>query len=107
MLVNKIACVADKTDSSRKLLKLLIAKYGVIDIDNEQNISSIDVIVVIGGDGFMLHSLHRFINFHLPFYGINRGTVGFLLNSFETDDNLIEKITNGECNNFDCYKMKS
>lgn len=93
MQYKKIACVADKTESSKKLLKHLIEKYQVIDVDNNQNIETFDIIVVIGGDGFMLHSLHRFINFHIPFYGINRGTVGFLLNSFDPSiDDLLQKI---------------
>jgi NAD+ kinase len=92
--IKKIATVADKTEESQKLLQHLVAKYDVIDLDSSQNIESIDAIVVIGGDGFMLHSLHRFINFNIPFYGINRGTVGFLLNSFVTKDSLLEKINN-------------
>lgn len=94
MQLKKIACVADKTESSKKLLKHLIDKYHVIDVDSNQNIEDFDYIVIIGGDGFMLHSLHRFINFNIPFYGINRGTVGFLLNSYDqVTDNLLKKIT--------------
>ena len=49
------------------------------------------VIVAIGGDGFMLEVLHRFINSGKAIYGINRGTVGFLMNHY-ADQNLIGRI---------------
>ncbi|MCB0974349.1 MAG: NAD kinase [Actinobacteria bacterium] len=39
-----------------------------------------DVIVAVGGDGFMLETLHRTLGTQIPIYGINRGTVGFLMN---------------------------
>ena len=90
--VKIIACVADKTDFSQKLLEQFKTQYNVVDLDSAQNVESMDIIVIIGGDGFMLHSLHRFINFNIPFYGINRGTVGFLLNSFSPKDDLMDKI---------------
>lgn len=45
-----------------------------------------DVIVALGGDGFMLESLHRFMALGKPIYGMHRGTVGFLMNAFREDD---------------------
>lgn len=45
-----------------------------------------DAIVVVGGDGMMLHSLHAYIGLKKPFYGLNAGTLGFLLNEFRPDD---------------------
>ena len=42
-----------------------------------------DVIVVCGGDGFMLLTLKKFYKFNKPFYGINCGNLGFLLNKFK------------------------
>jgi NAD+ kinase len=42
-----------------------------------------DVVVVLGGDGMMLHSFHEYLHLNKPLYGMNRGTVGFLLNHFE------------------------
>jgi len=45
-----------------------------------------DVIVALGGDGFMLHTLHATQNLTAPVYGMNRGTVGFLMNEYHSDD---------------------
>ena len=50
-----------------------------------------DVIVAIGGDGFLLKTLHDFKNLHKPFYGINYGSVGFLMNK-ENKTDLVETI---------------
>lgn len=53
-----------------------------------------DVIVVLGGDGFMLRCLHDFQKYATPFYGINCGTVGFLLNTSCAPSELTERIGN-------------
>lgn len=45
-----------------------------------------DVIVALGGDGFMLSTLHATQEIEAPVYGMNRGTVGFLMNSYQEDD---------------------
>ena len=50
-----------------------------------------DVIVALGGDGFMLETLHAYIDRAVPIYGMNLGTVGFLLNIYETG-NLLERL---------------
>ncbi len=50
-----------------------------------------DVIVALGGDGFMIETLHRFMKRQVPIYGMNRGTVGFLMNQYKEDD-LLERI---------------
>jgi len=41
-----------------------------------------DLIIVIGGDGSLLHALHNYMDLNIPFYGINSGSVGFLMNNF-------------------------
>src|SRR2546430_11211808 len=46
---------------------------------------SADVIVALGGDGFMLQTLHRFMASRKPIYGMHRGTVGFLMNEYSAD----------------------
>jgi NAD+ kinase len=51
-----------------------------------------DIIVALGGDGFMLETLHAYIDRAVPIYGMNLGTVGFLLNQFRTDG-LTERLT--------------
>ncbi|KAF0137482.1 MAG: NAD+ kinase [Rhodospirillaceae bacterium] len=48
-----------------------------------------DIIVALGGDGFILKTLHRYLHRHVPIYGMNRGTVGFLMNNFREDDLLV------------------
>ncbi len=45
-----------------------------------------DVVVALGGDGFMLQALHKFTTAGKPIYGMNRGTVGFLMNEYSQDD---------------------
>ena len=52
---------------------------------------SSDVIVVCGGDGFMLKTIKKHYRFKKPFYGINCGLVGFLMNKY-VSENLKEKV---------------
>ena len=44
------------------------------------------MVVALGGDGFMLETIHRVLPLHIPVYGMNCGSVGFLMNSFSEDD---------------------
>lgn len=57
----------------------LIARYGDTPLDKAE------VIVAIGGDGFMLDTLHATQDLPAPVYGMNRGTVGFLMNEFRPE----------------------
>ncbi|PIR37594.1 MAG: NAD kinase [Alphaproteobacteria bacterium CG11_big_fil_rev_8_21_14_0_20_39_49] len=82
----KIACVADNSDKAGSSLELLKQKYEFID-----DVAQADAIVALGGDGFMLHTLHEYMKADKPIYGMNCGTVGFLMNEFR-EDNLIESI---------------
>src|SRR5215469_6418766 len=50
-----------------------------------------DVIVALGGDGLMLQSLHKFMASGKPIYGMNRGTVGFMMNEY-SEDSLTERL---------------
>ncbi|WP_204314492.1 NAD(+)/NADH kinase, partial [Klebsiella aerogenes] len=54
-----------------------------------------DVVVALGGDGLMLQALHRFIDGSKPIYGMNRGTVGFLMNEFR-EDGLLERLESAQ-----------
>jgi NAD+ kinase len=54
-----------------------------------------DVVVPLGGDGFMLQTLHRLMNSGKPIYGMHRGTVGFLMNEYSEDD-LKERLAAAE-----------
>ena len=69
-------------------MQALATRYGNVDAGEA------DVIVPVGGDGFMLQTLRRYMSLirrGLPVYGVNRGTVGFLMNGLEPDD-LLNKI---------------
>lgn len=61
-----------------------------------------DAIVVLGGDGTMLRSLHEFVDFQAPIFGMNLGTLGFLLNRYEKE-NLIKRIE--QANRFDIHPL--
>jgi NAD+ kinase len=54
-----------------------------------------DIIVALGGDGFMLQTLHNFTGKGKPIYGMNKGTVGFLMNEYHQDD-LVERLAAAE-----------
>ena len=57
-----------------------------------------DVIIVIGGDGSMLHALHQYMDLDIPFYGINAGSIGFLMNSFH-EKNFLKNLENSKVTN--------
>lgn len=54
-----------------------------------------DIIVALGGDGFMLETLHRYMSRQIPIFGMNRGSVGFLMNMF-TENDLIDRVATAE-----------
>lgn len=57
--------------------------------------SEADVVVALGGDGFMLETLHRFLDRGVPIFGMNRGSVGFLMNTY-SEEGLIERLRRAE-----------
>ncbi|OHC74503.1 MAG: NAD kinase [Rhodospirillales bacterium RIFCSPLOWO2_12_FULL_58_28] len=63
-----------------------------------------DIIVALGGDGFMLQTLHRCIDRKVPIYGMNRGSVGFLMNAFD-EENLPERLAAAEPINLNPLRM--
>lgn len=75
----KIHFHASHKPKAQRALQTLLKKYKTVDA------ASADVIVVLGGDGSMLRALHTFINRKAPIYGMNLGTLGFLLNEYEPD----------------------
>ncbi len=54
-----------------------------------------DVVVALGGDGFLLQTVHRYLSAQIPIFGMNRGSVGFLLNDF-SEEGLMERIIKSE-----------
>lgn len=91
--MKKIAVIAAKNNSEALAKKdELVKKYELVDLTtNHKNISGIDMVVAIGGDGLILHLLHEYENSQIPIYGINSGTVGFLMNSF-APENFLENL---------------
>jgi NAD+ kinase len=85
----KIAFVASETSEARDALERLSQRYGNVPPPEA------DAIVALGGDGLMLQTLHRFINDRIPTYGMNRGSVGFLMNEYQ-EDGLIERLSKAE-----------
>ncbi|MDT8328364.1 MAG: NAD kinase [Roseovarius sp.] len=79
-MTRKIAFVASDAPTAQTALAALTQRFG------QTPEAEADVIVALGGDGFMLHTLHRTQNLDIPVYGMNRGTVGFLMNEYSEDD---------------------
>ena len=78
--MNKYHFIFSNIDKNKKLKKSILKKY----TNYSPRLS--DIIVIFGGDGFMLETLKKYRKFNKIFYGINRGTFGFLMNKFKTHD---------------------
>lgn len=85
----KLAFIASDRPEAREALDRLVARYG------ENAANDADVIVALGGDGFMLEILHDNLAARRPIYGMNRGSVGFLMNDYREDD-LLARIAAAE-----------
>ncbi len=83
--MDKICFLAAEGEAAQSALNRLRHRYGHVQPD------AAEVIVALGGDGFMLETLHRHIDRGVPIYGMNRGTVGFLMNIYR-EDGLIERL---------------
>ena len=86
MILKKIHFVIDKTTKDNTSQKIILKRYRNYS-PNQSN-----VIVVIGGDGFMLETLKKYRKYNKPFYGMNKGTFGFLMNKFKLQ-NLKKNIS--------------
>ena len=82
------------------------AKNKYINIYDQSNIEEADIIISIGGDGFLLKSLHDYHMYNKPFYGINYGSVGFLMNN-ESNQNLNEIISSSQKIELKALQMNS
>jgi NAD+ kinase len=78
--LSKIAFVASEVAEAQAARISLSKRYGNVDV------KSADVVVALGGDGLMLRTLHRHIHDRIPIYGMNRGSVGFLMNEYREHD---------------------
>jgi NAD+ kinase len=80
-----VAFVANDTEPAQTARAELVERYGLTPPEEA------DIIVALGGDGFMLETLHRTLARGVPIYGMHRGTVGFLMNDFRPDG-LIDRL---------------
>ncbi|MBI1392993.1 MAG: NAD kinase [Alphaproteobacteria bacterium] len=74
MSTKRLCIMSNGKDEAERAAADLRARYG------DHDISAADVIVAVGGDGFMLEAMRRHLGADKPFYGVNCGTVGFLMN---------------------------
>jgi len=81
----RIAFRASSAPAAQQAYAVLVAQHGQTDL------AQADVVVALGGDGFMLQTLHETHSAGLPVYGMNCGTVGFLMNAYATQD-LIPRL---------------
>ncbi|MEM8692748.1 MAG: NAD kinase [Pseudomonadota bacterium] len=84
-----IAFCASRAPVAQTARAALIGRYGDAPLDEA------DVIVALGGDGFMLQTLHGTEHLAAPVYGMNRGTIGFLMNEYSESD-LEERLAAAE-----------
>ncbi|MEG6509865.1 NAD kinase [Methyloligella sp. 2.7D] len=87
----KIAFVASEHDEAQAAFRRLTELYGNVEP------SKADAIVALGGDGLMLQTMHRYMTDKIPIYGMNRGSVGFLLNQY-SEEMLPERLETAEVN---------
>ncbi|RAK62289.1 NAD kinase [Phenylobacterium kunshanense] len=87
--VTRLTFVASNRPEAQEARDKLVARYGDAGVENAQ------VIVALGGDGFMLETVHALMHSGKPIYGMNKGSVGFLMNEF-ADDDLLGRINAAE-----------
>lgn len=85
----KVAFTASARPEAQEALRRLRHTYG------EAGEANADLIVALGGDGHMLDTLRRRLQDKKPVYGMNRGTIGFLMNEFHEED-LIQRLEQAE-----------
>ncbi len=90
---------AAETHGAQEARAKLSAAYGQTPIEDA------DVIVALGGDGSMLRALHEGIRLKKPVYGMNRGSVGFLLNEY-SDKNLMQRLERAQVVKLNPLRMK-
>ena len=83
--MSKICVVTNQTSAAEAAAARLRQRYGVAELDDA------DFIVALGGDGLMLETLHRSMGTGTPVYGMNFGSVGFMMNTF-SEDNLRQRL---------------
>ncbi|MEM7444543.1 MAG: NAD kinase [Pseudomonadota bacterium] len=86
---DRIAFVAAETEEAESAKTALAKRYGGTRPEDA------DIVVALGGDGHMLETLHRYMDVNRPIYGMNCGSVGFLLNPFQ-EEGLLERLARAQ-----------
>ena len=98
-----LALLASPTDRAQDAAKSLAAAAPWVPLERAE------AVVVLGGDGFMLHTLHQMLDSGrvLPAYGMNLGTVGFLMNRFARRPDLLERVNEARAFAVDPLRMEA
>lgn len=90
--MTKIGYIADLSSKQvAEAVSELQKKYQLVNLSHFPENPNIDYIITLGGDGIMLKALHYIVNLKVPVFGMNKGSIGFLLNDYSCD-NLEERI---------------
>lgn len=81
----KLAFVASPTDEAEAACASLMKRYGGVSVEEA------DIIIALGGDGLMLQTLHAHMNQGKPIFGMNHGSLGFMMNRYD-EDALLERL---------------
>ena len=87
--LDKIAIVAGEAEKSQNILAEILKLINPVEAEDAE------LILVIGGDGELLHALHKYMKLSVPFYGINAGSIGFLMNEFYVE-NFLTNLANAK-----------
>lgn len=96
----KLAFIAVDSLKAQEALMVLRDRYGGVAPEQA------DVIVALGGDGHMLDTIHQFMGRNIPIYGMNRGSVGFLMNEYK-EENLHERLAAADLTKLHPLRMRA
>jgi NAD+ kinase len=85
----RVAIVTNETPDANAAAEQLRSSLGIVPIDQA------DIVVALGGDGLMLQTLHRVMELSIPVYGMNFGSVGFMMNDYSADD-LVARLQSAQ-----------
>ncbi len=102
----KIGFVSNRSHQASAIVNELLKEVDMVDL-NAFPQEKVDYIVVVGGDGKLLHTMHHFMDLNVPFYGINTGTLGFLMNPYPKPSELLNKLRNAKESKIHPLKMNA
>jgi NAD+ kinase len=98
MKFKHITFLASEAPAAKRALKRMTQHYGNADL------AKAEVVVALGGDGHMLQTMHKMVSTGVPIYGMNRGTVGFLMNDY-AEAGLLQRLAEAELTTIHPLKM--